>query len=289
MAPRLHDVIAQRLGSPVRLARPVAGGDVGDASQLTLEDGRSVFVKTSAEGAPDAFLREAEGLQWLGAAGSLRLPRVLAVSDGGDGAPPFLALEWIAQAPPARDHDERLGRGLATLHRAGAPCFGAERDGYLATFAQTNTPCATFAELWVTQRLVPQLRLALDAGLGSSTLKRGFERVFATIDSLVGPAEPPARLHGDLWGGNALADEAGHPVLIDPAPYGGHREVDLAMMRLFGGFSGRVFEAYAEVHPLAAGHDERVALWQLYPLLVHVNLFAGSYVASLERTLRALV
>ena len=117
----------------------------------------------------------------------------------------------------------------------------------------------------------------------------GFESVFARIDALVGPPEPPARLHGDLWGGNVLSDERGLPVLVDPAPYGGSREVDLAMMRLFGGFSAGVFAAYEDVFPLAPGHEERVALWQLYPLLVHVNLFAGSYVASLERTLRTLV
>jgi len=289
MGSRLHDALARRLGSPVKLARPVAGGDVSEASRLTLGDGRSVFVKTSEQAAPDTFVREAEGLAWLGEAGALRIPRVLAASDGSDGAPPFLALEWIAQAPRASDHDERLGRGLAALHRAGSPVFGAYRDSYLARFLQRNTPCATFAELWVTQRLEPQLRLALDAGLGSSALKRGFERVFARVEALAGPSEPPARLHGDLWAGNALTDEAGLPVLVDAAPYGGHREVDLAMMRLFGGFSGSVFAAYAEVHPLADGHEERVALWQLYPLLVHVNLFAGSYVASLERTLRALV
>lgn len=285
----VHDVIAQKLGSPVKLARPVMGGDVNEAAQLTLGDGRSVFVKTREDCAPDTFVLEAEGLAWLGAAHALRIPRVLASSDGSDGAPPFLALEWIAQAPRALDHDERFGRGLAALHRAGSPVFGAYRDSYLARFLQRNTPCATFAELWVTQRLEPQLRLALDAGLGSSALKRGFESVFARIDELVGPSETPARLHGDLWSGNAITDELGLPVLLDAAPYGGSREVDLAMMRLFGGFSARVFASYAEAHPLAAGHEERVALWQLYPLLVHVNLFAGSYVASLERTLRTLV
>lgn len=289
MPSKLHDAIAQRLGSAVKLARPVTGGDVNDASQLTLGDGRVVFAKTREGCAPDTFVREADGLVWLAETQTLRIPRVLASSDGSDGAPPFIALEWIAQAPPAPDHDGQLGRGLATMHRAGAPVYGAYRDSYLARFLQRNTPCATFAELWITQRLEPQLRLALDAGLGSSTLKRGFESVFARIDALVGPPEPPARLHGDLWGGNVLSDERGLPVLVDPAPYGGSREVDLAMMRLFGGFSAGVFAAYEDVFPLAPGHEERVALWQLYPLLVHVNLFAGSYVASLERTLRTLV
>lgn len=285
----VHEAVAARLGSGVKLTRAVAGGDVSEAAQLTLEDGRRVFVKTREGCPPDLFAREAEGLGWLREARALRVPQVLAASDGRDGAPPFLALAWIESAPRVHDWDERLGRGLAVLHRAGAPRFGAERDGYLASFPQPNGPCDTFAELWVTQRLEPQLRRALDAGLGSSAIKRGFERVFARIDTLVGPPESPSRLHGDLWNGNILTDESGLPALIDPAPYGGHREVDLAMMRLFGGLSERVYSAYGEQHPLSPGAAERIPLWQLYPLLVHVNLFAGSYVATLERTLRAVV
>src|SRR5690606_15126867 len=106
------------------------------------------------------------------------------------------------------------------------------------------------------------------------------DRVMERLEALTGPPEPPARLHGDLWGGNVMVGPDGSAWLIDPAAYGGHREVDLAMMRLFGGFGPRVFEAYAEVHPLSAGHEERVPLYQLYPLLVHVNLFGGSYAES---------
>jgi fructosamine-3-kinase len=96
-------------------------------------------------------------------------------------------------------------------------------------------------------------------------------------------------LHGDLWGGNLMCDELGAPCLIDPAVYAGHREMDLAMMRLFGGFSARTFQAYEEAFPLAGGYEERVPLYQLYPLLVHVNLFGGSYLASVESALAALI
>ena len=116
-------------------------------------------------------------------------------------------------------------------------------------------------------------------------MRRGFERLFARLGELVGPEEPPSRLHGDLWGGNLHTDDAGAPCLIDPAVYGGHREVDLAMMRLFGGFGERVFSAYSEAFPLAPGSRERVALYQLYPLMVHVNLFGGGYGGSVERIL----
>jgi fructosamine-3-kinase len=124
--------------------------------------------------------------------------------------------------------------------------------------------------------------MAVDGGLASSEMKRGFARLFLALETLVGPAEPPARLHGDLWGGNLMCDAAGAPCLIDPAVYGGHREIDLAMMRLFGGFGSRVFSAYDQAWPLAEGHQQRVDLYQLYPLMVHVNLFGGGYVGSVE-------
>ncbi|HEY8923631.1 MAG TPA: fructosamine kinase family protein, partial [Polyangia bacterium] len=130
---------------------------------------------------------------------------------------------------------------------------------------------------------------ALDAGVAPASLGRQLDRLCARLDTLVGPPEPPARLHGDLWGGNSMVDERGSPSLIDPAVYGGHREVDLAMMRLFGGFGPRVFDAYDESYPLADGHEERVALYQLYPLLVHVNLFGGSYVGAVSSALAGLL
>jgi fructosamine-3-kinase len=119
-------------------------------------------------------------------------------------------------------------------------------------------------------------------------MRRGFERILPRLESWVGPGERPSRLHGDLWGGNAIVDEHGMPCLIDPAVYGGHREVDLAMMKLFGGFSARVFAAYEEGSPLAAGHQDRVPLYQLYFLMVHVNLFGGSYVRQVEQCLAAI-
>ena len=153
----VHEGIARALGSPVKLARAVQGGDASEAAQLTLADGRRVFVKTREGCAPDTFRCEAEALGWLEAAGAVRVPEVLAVSDGTLGVPPFLALEWVEGAARDGAFEEVLGRGLAALHRAGAPCHGAARDGYLARFPQRNTPCATFAELWGTHRLEPRL------------------------------------------------------------------------------------------------------------------------------------
>jgi fructosamine-3-kinase len=154
---------------------------------------------------------------------------------------------------------------------------------------QSNAPAPTWAEFYRARRIEPQLRRAADDGVASARMLRDGERLLAVMEERVGPPEPPSRLHGDLWGGNLLVDERGDPCLIDPAVHGGHRELDLAMMHLFGGFGARVFEAYDEAFPLAPGHEQRIPLYQLYFLLVHVNLFGGSYVGSVERALAAVV
>lgn len=284
----LADAIEARLGLRVLAAAAVSGGDINQAASVDLEGGTRVFVKWNPRAPGTMFPAEARGLAWLAEAKALRIPNVLAVSEPDD-AVRFLVLEWIAPGRPARGFDDRLGQGLAALHRAGAPGFGFEQDNFIGSLPQENAPKPTWAEFFAARRLDPQLRRAVDAGRASYSMRRGFERLFARLSELVGPEEPPARLHGDLWGGNLHVDGDGHPCLIDPAVYGGHREVDLAMMRLFGGFSERVFTAYAEAHPLAAGAEERVALYQLYPLLVHLNLFGGSYGASVERALARYV
>lgn len=279
-------MLAEETGRAVRTARRVHAG-VSDAWAVTLDDGTTLFVKT-ANGQPRGWATaEAHGLGWLAEPAALRIPRVVAVRDAADGS--LLALEWITEGKRCAEHDALLGRGLAALHRAGAPAFGLDRDGFLAGLPQPACTTPTIVELWGAHRLAPMLQRVADQGRASGTMKRGIERVLSRLAELTGPPEPPARLHGDLWAGNAITDETGRPVLVDPAVYGGHREIDLAMMRLFGGFSERVFDAYAEAFPLAADHEDRVALWQLYPLLVHVALFGGTYVASVERALQALV
>jgi protein-ribulosamine 3-kinase len=280
--------LERALGSAVVRSAPVSGGDINEAHSLWLADGRRAFVKTSSGAAPGLFPAEARGLDWLRTAGSIRVPRVLSVSGGGDGRPAFLALEWIERGRPRTDFDARLGRMLAALHRFGAVGFGLDEPNFIGRLPQDNRPCATWLEFYRERRLMAELARA-PAGLLPAALRRDFERLFARLGDWIGPSEPPARLHGDLWGGNLHVDEHGDPVLIDPACYGGHREIDLAMMRLFGGFGARAFAAYAEAYPLAPGHEERVDLYQLYPLLVHVNHFGASYVGAVERALRRYV
>ncbi len=278
---RVERALAQRITAVSR----VSGGDINDAFELTLADGQSAFLKTNARAAPSMFAVEARGLGFLEQARALRVPLVLGHSSEHEGGSHFLLLELVRSARPRRGFDEALGRGLAALHRSGAPSFGLDEPNFIGRLPQSNTPSETWAEFYRAQRLEAQLDLALASGRVSPALRRDFERLFARLPELVGDAEPPARLHGDLWSGNLHVDEQGAPCLIDPAVYGGQREVDLAMMRLFGGFSEPVFSAYHEAFPLMAGHASRVALYQLYPLLVHVNLFGGGYVNAVQRAL----
>jgi fructosamine-3-kinase len=271
--------VESALGARAESWDAVSGGDINQAHEARLSDGRMVFVKSNADPPAGMFAAEARGLAWLDQAAALRIPKVLAQD------PDFLVLEHIRPGRRAANHDEILGRGLAALHRAGAQGFGLDHDNFIGRLPQANRPLPTWAEFYRERRLMPQLRLASEGGRATHAMRRGFDNLFARMEDAVGPPEPPARLHGDLWGGNAIVDEHGQPCIIDPAVYGGHREVDLAMMRLFGGFGPRVFAAYEEAYPLAPGHAARVPLYQLYFLMVHVNLFGGSYIASAEHAL----
>jgi fructosamine-3-kinase len=288
MSPDLETALQAALGSSVSNSAALGGGDINDAHRVVLADGRVVFVKSNPRLSSEAFRAEARGLDWLREAGALRLPQVLAIADESDPIA-FLVLEMLEPGRPGVRFDEVLGQGLAQMHRLAPKTFGLDHDNLIGSLPQLNTPSSDWVAFFRERRLLPQFERAARAGQLDGGLQRSFERLSSRLDDLVGPREAPARLHGDLWGGNLHVGPAGEPCLIDPACYGGHREVDLAMMRLFGGFSQRVFDAYAEVFPLANGHEARVPLYQLYPILVHVNLFGGGYVGSLARALRSLV
>jgi fructosamine-3-kinase len=268
------EAAAAALGRRVAGARRVAGGDINDAWHVELDDGTRAFVKARAGAPADEYATEAAGLAWLGEA--IAVPRVLAVGES------YLALEWITEGRLDAAGEEELGRGLARLHAAGAPGFGASPPGAPFTGLRLGTvelPPATPGD-WPTLYGARLEALARRAALPDPG---AVDRVLERLPELAGPPEPPARLHGDLWGGNVLADAGGLPVLIDPAAYGGHREVDLAMLRLFGAPSPRTLAAYAEALPLAGGHEDRVPLYQLLPLLVHAILFGGGYGAAAVR------
>jgi fructosamine-3-kinase len=265
-------------GSAVSVER-VGGGDINEAWRVTLESGRRVFVKTRGDPGEGEYATEAAGLRWLGEPGELRVPEVVAVGEA------FLALEWIDPGRLDRAGEAELGRGLAGVHRAGAADFGGPQPLRIGPLRLPNDAADGWGSFYAERRLRP---LIGPAGLSAGG-RRAVERVCERIDDLAGPAEPAARLHGDLWSGNVLAGRDGRPWLIDPAAYGGHREVDLAMLRLFGGPGPAFAGSYAEVWPPAEGWEERVELWQLFPVLVHAALFGGGYAASAERIARRYV
>jgi fructosamine-3-kinase len=253
---------------------------------VVLADGTDAFVKTRADASPSEYAAEAAGLQWLAEPQAIRTPGVLEVGED------YLALEWVEHGRLDAAGASELGRGLARTHLAGAPRFGEFRGsgaGAEAGFGSLrlpNDPAADWPTFYGQRRLLPLARLARERRALTGAGVDAVERVSGRLGDLVGPPEPPSRLHGDLWRGNVMAGSDGQAWLIDPSAYGGHREIDLAMLQLFGAPGGGVFEAYEEVAPLAEGWQDRVGLYQLLPLLVHALLFGGSYRESAEQMAR---
>jgi fructosamine-3-kinase len=277
----LAEAVAAALGVSVSTASPVGGGCISAAERVTLDDGRVVFAKSGAR-LPEGLLAvEAEALAWLRAADAVRVPEVLACSDD------TLVLEWIEPGGRTTSTDAVLGRGLAALHAAGADAFGWHRDGFIGSLPQRNTPPvdADWPSFWMSRRIEPLTRRAQQRHTVDDRVPALVDRLGERIGDLAGPAEAPARLHGDLWWGNVHVDRDGEPWLVDPAAYGGHREVDLAMLHLFGEPSPALVDAYDEAFPLADGWRDRLPLWQLEPLLVHAVLFGGGYGASVRTVL----
>ena len=279
--PAWVDLLEQDLSDRCDEIRPVSGGDIAESYRVDLASGSRIFVKVYGGELSGIGKAEAQGLEWLRQVDALRVPEVFA--HGLD----WLALEWIEPASPLPDFADRLGSGLAGIHRKSRDAFGFDTDNWIGSLPQSNAQRASWDSFYAECRLRPLQARAAGAGILPRALIRLLDQVIDTMPELVGPREAPARLHGDLWSGNLMVDETGSPCLIDPAVYAGHREVDLAMMKLFGGFGRRVFDAYQEAFPLAPAARERVDLYQAYPLLVHVCLFGGSYVERLEHSLRA--
>jgi fructosamine-3-kinase len=270
----LEAAVADAAGRAVRSLRRVGGGDINDAYAAELEDGGRAFVKTRPDVPAGEYATEAAGLRWLGEPAGLGVPGVLGATDE------VLVLEWLEEG--AAGDEAELGRGLAVVHQAGAGGFGGPEPLRIGPLELPNEPLSDWPSFYAERRLRPLLAPARDRGSLSAAGVRAVENVCERIADLAGPPEPPARLHGDLWSGNVLWSGQ-RPYVIDPVAYGGHREVDLAMLRLFGSPGSRFLAAYEEVAPLAGGHEERVALYQLFPLLVHAVLFGGGYGSSVER------
>ncbi|MFF7314285.1 fructosamine kinase family protein [Streptomyces sp. NPDC008137] len=265
------DAAARLTGRVVRGERPLSGA----LAEVSLDDGRVVVVKRADH--PGASRAEAAGLRWLAGAGTVRVPGV----HGHDGS--WLVIDRVPQGRASREAAARFGRDLAALHAAGAPAFGAPppdgpADAYIGLAPMRNEPDTDWPRWYAAHRVLPYLRRAVDEGTVRHAEAAVVERLCERLPGLAGPAEPPARLHGDLWNGNVLWGSDGQVWLIDPAAHGGHRETDLAMLGLFGcPHLDVVLEAYQEQAPLADGWADRTGVHQLFPLLVHAVLFGRGY------------
>jgi fructosamine-3-kinase len=261
------------LGSRIARAQPVGGGCIHNGTRIETDTGATLFLKWSRAATRDMFEAEADGLRALAAARAIRAPEPVAWGGGKRGA--WLLMEYVPTGRAAPDTAERLGRGLAALHGSGAKTtFGWRRDNWIGSLPQDNTATERWSAFWRDRRLAPQLEHARQLGYARQA---AFDRVLDLTPEALAHVTRPELVHGDLWSGNWLAAEGGGPVLIDPAVYLGHGEVDLAMSELFGGFEPAFYDAYGDARRIPPEYRAyRRELYQLYYLLVHVNLFGAS-------------
>ena len=261
---------------------PLFGGDINQVYKLRFSDGDSVLKLNNRNRYPAMFEKEATGLKKIAATGC-RAPRV--VKTFSEGNHQFLILEFIEQERPGAKFWERFGRYLALLHSTQSESFGWEEDNYIGSLEQRNESREKWTDFFIDCRIMPLVEKARQKGLLTQNHSRQFEDLFTRLPQLV-PQEAASLIHGDLWSGNLMCGIGMEPVFIDPAAYFGHREMDLAMTLMFGGFDRRFMNSYNEVLPLEPGFEQRVDLHNLYPNLVHLVLFGRSYLGNIERTLR---
>lgn len=276
-------VFFETLGRDVQVTeyRLLQGGSINTAVQVHTNEGK-YFIKYNTRNHEGMFETEAKGLNLLREANVLRVPEVLnwGRRDGQD----YLILENIEYVKPNFDYWEKLGQNLAKLHRHTSDSFGLHFDNYIGSLQQFNEPYGDWLSFFIEKRLNIQAGLAYYNDLISKDLYDKFQNFYKVLPSLL-PNEAPALIHGDLWSGNVITDDKGNPCLVDPAVYYGNREMEMAFTSLFGGFDTRFYEAYHESFPLQPRFDERIAIYNIYFLMVHVNIFGTSYLPPVLRTL----
>jgi fructosamine-3-kinase len=261
----------------------LSGGSINSAHHIKTNRG-DLFLKWNPDAPIDFFEKEAEGLKLLRSAETrLRIPDVIALETSGDGLPGFLVMEFI-QSGISGDSTE-FGSEFARLHQTKADEFGLISDNYIGSLPQSNQRQSDWESFFSDERINPQLKMAVDSGKMDQTALKAWTRISSKLDELL-PGTDPSLVHGDFWSGNYMFDSKGCAVLIDPAVYYGHPEMDLAFSKMFGGFSTEFYKGYESVMPLEHGFDERVPIYNLYPLLVHVNLFGGHYISQANGVLK---
>lgn len=274
------------LGESVVSSRPIGGGSIAESRKIVTASGKMFFLKTGFRGR--MFACEANGLNEIRKSGAIRVPEVMA--QGED----FLLLEYIEPGAKSGDFFQRLGRSFARMHRCISSSYGFYEDNFIGSTPQPNIPEKEEASDWISfyfrKRLLYQYRLAEKNRYLTKVLQEGFAHLEKNIRFLLQDSiEEPCLLHGDLWSGNYLCSAEGEPVLIDPAVYYGHREADLAMTRLFGGFSPSFYESYQEEYPLKKDWEVREPVFRLYHVMNHLNLFGVGYLGEAERLLKQLL
>ena len=286
LPPAIHQKCLEILGTDFRSERPVAGGDINKARVLETADGRFFLKMNTSPTAGRMFGAEAAGLSLLASTNAIIVPAVLGFGDTAEGG--FLLLEYIETGYRPPGFWEKFGAAMAALHRSTSASFGLGHDNFIGSLRQQNCQHDTWPAFYTKERLLPQLDIAKQQNRLQSADFQDFEHLFKRLPDLC-PAEPPALTHGDLWSGNFLCRADGNPVIFDPAASYAHREMDLAMSRLFGGFERPFYQSYEEAWPLAPGFEQRLPVYQLYYLLVHVNLFGGGYVGSVRSILKQFI
>jgi fructosamine-3-kinase len=257
----------------------VGGGCINNGMRLYTTSGESFFLKVNGAAPADMFALEAEGLDALRVPGGPRIPETFVAGKT------FLLMEDLKPAARRGDYFTTLGRQLAAMHNYTHPKFGFLHNNYIGATPQVNTWTADGYAFFADQRLGYQAALAQKRGYLGGKDVAAVKAIGERLPELV-PEQPASLLHGDLWGGNAIADEHGQPALIDPAAHYGWAEAELAFTIMFGGFTGAFYDAYLEVRPLAAGWRERFPLYNLYHTLNHLNLFGTSYLGQAKSIIR---
>jgi len=261
-----------------------SGGCINSTFLLSLSGGKKFFIKENSRSPRNMFQAEAEGLIALAEEFPLKVPLPLAL--GKDGSEDFLIMEYIHSAAKAGNFWVQFGSALAGMHKKGRNGqFGFSCDNYIGSTKQINDRMSCWTEFFCEKRLLFQMELARSRNLADKSISDGVEKICRNITSLLPEPDYASLLHGDLWSGNYMADDRGAAVLIDPAVYYGHREADLAMTELFGGFNRTFYTAYNETFPIDKGYGKRKDLYNLYHMLNHLNLFGSSYSGSVRSIL----
>lgn len=281
----LQNRIENLIDTSVATAISVGGGSINQAVKIETADQLTFFLKWNTSAPKDMFPKEKRGLELLAAAGSgIRIPKIITAERINDNID-FLLIDFIQEGSRQSNSAEQFGRELAKQHKITADRHGLDYDNYIGRLPQSNEWHNNWIDFFIEERLKPQLKSAIDEGRLDNNISSNFQRLYKKLQALLSE-EPASLLHGDLWGGNYFFDTDGEPVIYDPAVYFGNREIELAFTHLFGGFFAAFYDAYQQVFPLEPGFEQRKDIYNLYPLLVHTNLFGGSYVRQVENILK---